>query len=73
MSKRRRSTLKTEEINLEPPNPQGFNGETCMNPWNGKCSNTDIILYIMYEGSSLPICHKCWMTISSKDIEWMYD
>jgi len=43
-----------------------------MNPWNKKCSNTDIVLYIMFNGKRLPICHKCWEEISSKDIEWGY-
>ncbi|RJS93406.1 hypothetical protein CW705_01645 [Candidatus Bathyarchaeota archaeon] len=47
-------------------------GERCMNPWNGKCSNTDIALYIMFKGRRLPICRKCWREISSKDIEWRY-
>ncbi|RLI13032.1 hypothetical protein DRO35_01420 [Candidatus Bathyarchaeota archaeon] len=46
--------------------------ERCMNPWNKKCSNTDIVLYIMFNGKRLPICHKCWEEISSKDIEWRY-
>ncbi|MCD6089776.1 hypothetical protein J7K07_08705 [Candidatus Bathyarchaeota archaeon] len=46
--------------------------EKCMNPWNKKCSNTDIILYIMFNGKRLPICHKCWEEISSKNIEWRY-
>jgi hypothetical protein len=44
-----------------------------MNPWNGKCLSTDISLYIMYKGAQLPICRKCWESISSKDYEWMYD
>jgi len=47
-------------------------GERCMNPWNGKCSSTDIALYIMFKGRRLPICRKCWKDISSKDIEWRY-
>jgi len=47
-------------------------GERCMNPWNGRCSNTDIALYIMFKGRRLPICRKCWREISSKNIEWRY-
>ena len=48
-------------------------GERCMNPWNGKCSSEDIALYIIFKGRRLPICRKCWMDISSKDIEWRYN
>jgi len=46
--------------------------ERCMNPWNGKCSSTDIALYIMFNGRRLPICWECWKDISSKNIEWRY-
>jgi len=50
----------------------GNNGETehCMNPWNGKCYNSDILLYIYYDGRRLPICRSCWSEIVKKDLEW---
>lgn len=44
--------------------------ERCKNPWNGKCKNTDIEVYILYKGSRLPICHDCWCEIADKMIEW---
>jgi len=47
--------------------------ERCMNPWNERCSSTDIALYIMFNGKRLPICWKCWKEISSKNIEWKFD
>lgn len=47
--------------------------EACMNPWNKRCSNTDISLYIMYRDQYLPICQKCWQIISVRDFEWMCD
>jgi len=47
--------------------------EYCMNPWNGVCRSTDILLYIYYKGRRLPICRKCWMEIASSDAEWRYD
>jgi hypothetical protein len=44
--------------------------ETCSNPWNGSCENTDIALYIMYRGERIPLCWECWIKISRKNIEW---
>jgi len=44
--------------------------ETCKNPWNGKCNNTNIELYIRYKDKMLPICKGCWNTIADKEIEW---
>jgi len=44
--------------------------ERCRNPWNGKCENTDIILYILYRNEKLPICSKCWSQICESDLEW---
>ncbi|RJS75949.1 hypothetical protein CW712_02960 [Candidatus Bathyarchaeota archaeon] len=73
MRKRSRLPRSTDEFNLDVPDTQMRDSETCMNPWNGKCSNTDIALYIVFKGNRLPICRKCWEEISSKDIEWMYD
>lgn len=54
----------------EPPEPLQLERERCMNPWNGRCANTEILLYIFYEGERLPICRSCWEIIASKDIEW---
>ncbi|MEM2103961.1 MAG: hypothetical protein QW717_03620 [Candidatus Bathyarchaeia archaeon] len=44
--------------------------EHCMNPWNGKCGNTDILLYICHGGEKLPICLKCWVEICDSELEW---
>jgi len=51
---------------------EGFKAfrERCRNPWNGKCENTDIQLYILYHGEKLPICSKCWSEICESDLEW---
>ena len=53
--------------------PMVEDGECCMNPWNGVCRSSDILLYIYYRGRRLPICRKCWMEIASSDAEWRYD
>lgn len=47
-----------------------FRSEQCRNPWNGRCENTDIALYIFYEGRKLPICRLCWNEIAGRDLEW---
>jgi hypothetical protein len=44
--------------------------ERCRNPWNSKCKNTDIQLYVMYKGAQLPICRRCWSLLAEKNIEW---
>jgi len=44
--------------------------ETCRNPWNGKCGNSQIELYIMYKDKIVPICKHCWNQIADKEIEW---
>jgi hypothetical protein len=44
--------------------------ENCKNPWNGKCENTDIAVYIYYRDRRLPICRDCWSHIAENDIEW---
>jgi hypothetical protein len=44
--------------------------EVCKNPWNGKCKNADIEVYIFYKNKRLPICRKCWSMIAEKDIDW---
>jgi len=71
MKKRRSLMHETEE--MEPSEPSRLEKERCMNPWNGRCTSTDIALYIMYKGERLPICLRCWRSISAKNIEWVYD
>jgi len=44
--------------------------ESCKNPWNGKCKNSNIEVYIQYKDLILPICRHCWSEIAEKDIEW---
>jgi hypothetical protein len=44
--------------------------EHCKNPWDNKCKNDDIGVYILYRGEKLPICRRCWSKIAVKDIEW---
>jgi len=44
--------------------------DSCKNPWNGKCNNTNIEVYIYYKDRVLPICRHCWTQIAEKDIEW---
>jgi hypothetical protein len=44
--------------------------ERCRNPWDGKCRNADIAIYISYKGEELPICSRCWRRIASMDVEW---
>lgn len=41
----------------------------CENPWKS-CENTDIELYIMYEGQKKAICRQCWEEISESEVEW---
>ncbi|MDH5462156.1 MAG: hypothetical protein OEZ29_06850 [Candidatus Bathyarchaeota archaeon] len=48
----------------------GRSAEHCRNPWNGKCKNTDIQLYIYYKGRQLPICKECWFEIADRDVQW---
>ncbi len=44
--------------------------EHCRNPWNGKCRNTDIEVFILYKGDRLPICRRCWSKIADSSLEW---
>jgi hypothetical protein len=44
--------------------------EHCRNPWNGKCKNTDIEVFIIYQGDRLAICRRCWSKIANSNIEW---
>jgi len=44
--------------------------ESCRNPWNGNCRNSDIELYIHYKNKVLPICRHCWRQIADRDLEW---
>ena len=73
MRKRRRLVPETHGAEPDLHEPERLRRENCMNPWNGECANTDIVLYIIYKGKRLPICQACWEAISSKDIEWKYD
>jgi len=44
--------------------------EHCRNPWNGRCENADIEVYIYYKGRRLAICSTCWANIADKNLEW---
>lgn len=50
--------------------------EVCKNPFkhNPVCTNTDIKLYIVFgkgkKQETLPICNKCWNSISDSKKEW---
>jgi len=44
--------------------------EICQNPWNGRCGNTGIALYIYHKGERLPICRECWLELADQDLEW---
>jgi len=47
------------------------NREICQNPWKRKpCENTDIAVYIQYNGRILPICMECWKRIAKSKREW---
>ncbi|MCS7120707.1 MAG: hypothetical protein RMJ07_00150 [Nitrososphaerota archaeon] len=70
---RRKRPQSNAAANLSVEGTVGHLEEVCKNPWDGECRSTDIALYIMYKGKQLPVCKKCWKTISSKNIEWMYD
>jgi len=47
--------------------------ESCRNPLNPNCKNTDIAVYIMVGDERLPICSKCWRAIADEDYEWGED
>ncbi len=51
-------------------NPVQRMTETCANPWNHKCKNTDIVLSIVVKGQTLPICSRCWSEIADSNREW---
>jgi len=44
--------------------------EYCKNPWNKKCHDPNIVLYVYYRKRLFPICRSCWMEITRKNIEW---
>ncbi len=44
--------------------------ECCQNPWNKKCGNNDIEVYIFLKEERLPICRDCWKEIAEKNLEW---
>lgn len=48
----------------------GVNLEHCLNPWDDKCKNTDIAVYIVYKGRRIPLCWKCWRKISKNNVTW---
>jgi len=57
--------------NKATPNNQNIRSrETCLNPWNHGCKNTDIAVAIRVNGEVLPICFKCWNEIADSDKEW---
>jgi len=68
----RKKRLKPSRME-ERSEPLEHSEERCLNPWNGECRNTDIALFIYYEGQKLPICRSCWVEIASTNIEWSYD
>lgn len=43
--------------------------ESCLNPFK-ECSNEDIAVSIIFDGTSLPICNSCWIKISESNKEW---
>jgi hypothetical protein len=43
---------------------------TCSNPWNRACGNSDIVVYIRYQGEQRSICRSCWRDIAKKGVEW---
>jgi len=69
----KRKTLS--RLKTEPSEPLQLEtgAETCRNPWNGACSNTDIALYIYHQGEKIPVCRKCWEEIASTDVEWRFN
>ncbi len=68
MSKgRKRKSVKRRSVNRSL---DGGGIEHCMNPWNGKCRNTDIQLYIFYRNRKRPICRSCWEEIVKQGYSW---
>jgi ribosome-binding protein aMBF1 (putative translation factor) len=45
----------------------------CMNPWKKDCQNTDVAVFIQYEGQSLPICSSCWDNLGESNRQWSSD
>ncbi|MEM3745787.1 MAG: hypothetical protein QW323_04760 [Candidatus Bathyarchaeia archaeon] len=52
------------------PSASSTSIEHCLNPWDNKCKNADIAVYIMYKGRKIPLCWKCWRRISKNNIVW---
>jgi hypothetical protein len=50
--------------------PEVIEDKCCRNPWNPKCENSDVVLYIVFESTRYPICRNCWLTISESYLEW---
>ena len=42
----------------------------CRNPWKPKCGSENIKLYIVINKEQIPICHRCWDSIATTDLEW---
>jgi len=61
-----RKRVRAQAVQAEPPHSL----EHCKNPWNEKCKNTEIELYIIYKGVKHPICSCCWDTLAEKTFEW---
>jgi hypothetical protein len=61
-----RKRARAQAVQAEPHHSL----EHCKNPWNEKCKNTEIELYIVYKGVQHPICGCCWNTLAEKTFEW---
>ena len=58
--------VSAQAVKTEPPHSL----EHCKNPWNEKCKNSEIELYIVYKGVQHPICSCCWDTLAEKTFDW---
>ncbi len=58
--------VRAQAMQAEPPHSL----EHCKNPWNEKCKNSDIELYIVYKGVQHPICSCCWNKLAEKTFDW---
>ncbi|MEM2875756.1 MAG: CdvA-like protein [Candidatus Bathyarchaeia archaeon] len=74
ISKKRRMKYSTKrEMNLNEKRkevPEVESGLICKNPWDKKCRNTDVEVFIYYGGEYVPICSDCWKRIVEKDLSW---
>ncbi len=44
--------------------------ESCRNPWDRECKESDIEVYIEFEGEKLPICKSCWGRLAEGNADW---